>query len=198
VSHATTAGEMPAYKRERRKRIVRAAMAMLDEQDYEEIRIAAVAQRAEVALGTLYRYFSSKEHLYAVVLQEWLAHLGSAEPPPGRLPDERIRARVHAVIDAFARQPRFFKVLMLLYSSNDREVETIRAAIAANAHRLLAEDMHVLGSPTTEDAARMLWSIVSNQLLNAAFHDGSYAEVHRIADVYIGLLPDQIREAEQA
>jgi AcrR family transcriptional regulator len=184
---------MPAYKRERRKRIVRAALVMLDEQDYEEIRIAEVAQRAEVALGTLYRYFTSKEQLYAVALQEWLAHLSAPEPLPGQLPDERIRARVHAVIDAFAGQPRFFKLLMLLYSSNDPEVGSIRTAISANAQRLLAQDMDVLSNPTTQDAAIMLWSVVSNQLLNAAFHDGSYAEVHRIADVCISLLADQTR-----
>jgi AcrR family transcriptional regulator len=188
--------EMPAYKLERRKRILAAGLAALDEQDYEQIRISEVAQRAGVALGTLYRYFASKEHLYAVVLQEWLAHISADDSPAGAFPDRRIRGRVHAVIDAFERQPRFFKLLMLLYSSNDAEVEPIRTAIAASAQGFLARDLDVLGSPATQDAAIMLWSIISNQLLNAAFHEGSYAEVHRIADVYIALLPEQIRQTQ--
>jgi AcrR family transcriptional regulator len=198
ASNATATEEMPAYKRERRKRIVEAALASLEEQDYEQIRINEVAQRADVALGTLYRYFTSKEALYAVVLQEWLAHLGTEGFTPGAgLPKERIRTRVHAVINAFEQQPRFFKLLMLLYSSNDPDVDPIRTAIAANAQRLLARDMDVLAAPTTDDTAIMLWSIISNQLINAAYHNGSYAEVHRIADVYISLLPDQTEQANE-
>jgi AcrR family transcriptional regulator len=198
ASNATATEEMPAYKRERRKRIVEAALASLEEQDYEQIRINEVAQRADVALGTLYRYFTSKEALYAVVLQEWLAHLGTEGFTPGvGLPKERIRTRVHAVINAFEQQPRFFKLLMLLYSSNDPDVDPIRTAIAANAQRLLARDMDVLAAPTTDDTAIMLWSIISNQLINAAYHNGSYAEVHRIADVYISLLPDQTEQADE-
>jgi AcrR family transcriptional regulator len=186
------AATMPAYKRERRERIVRAALAALDDQDFEQIRINEVAQRAGVALGTLYRYFSSKEHLYAVVLQEWLAHIDVNGAAPGRSAQERIGHRVHAVIDAFERRPRFFKLLMLLYSSTDPEVDPIRTAIAANAQRLMARDLDVFGTPTTQDTAVMLWSIISNQLINAAYHDGSYAEVHRMADAYIALLPDQL------
>jgi hypothetical protein len=76
-------------------------------------------------------------------------------------------------------------------------VDPIRTAIAANAQRLLARDMDVLAAPTTDDTAIMLWSIISNQLINAAYHNGSYAEVHRIADVYISLLPDQTEQANE-
>jgi TetR/AcrR family transcriptional regulator, cholesterol catabolism regulator len=188
---ATATEKMPAYKLKRRQRILDAALAALDEQEYEQIRISEVSQRAGVAQGTLYRYFDSKEHLYAVVLQDWLANISATEiAPASQETKERIRARVHAVINAFERQPRFFKLLMLLYSSNDPQVDAIRTAIAANARRLLARDMDVLGTPSTEDTAIMLWSIISNQLINAAYHGGSYAEVHRIADVYIGLLPE--------
>ena len=55
----------------RRRRIVAAALRALDEQDYERIQMRDVATAAGIALGTLYRHFSSKEHLYATVLLEW-------------------------------------------------------------------------------------------------------------------------------
>ncbi|WP_123670652.1 TetR/AcrR family transcriptional regulator [Actinocorallia herbida] len=192
--HSMDTEEMPAYKLKRRRRILDAALSALSDQDYEQIRISEVAQRAGVAQGTLYRYFVSKDHLYAVVLQDWLANISADQiAPASSAAKDRIRARVHAVIGAFERQPRFFKLLMLLYSSNDVEVDPIRTAIAGNAQRLLARDMDVLGTPTTQDTAIMLWSIISSQLVNAAYHDGSYAEIYRIADVYIDMLPESGR-----
>ena len=62
---------LPGYKRARRDQIVAAAMAALKEHDYDQIQMRDVADRADVALGTLYRYFSSKEHVYAAVLTAW-------------------------------------------------------------------------------------------------------------------------------
>ena len=55
----------------RRNRIVTAAIELLEDGEYDEIQIRDVAHQAGVALGTLYRYFTSKEHLYAAALLEW-------------------------------------------------------------------------------------------------------------------------------
>ena len=46
-----------------------------------------VAQEAGVALATVYRYFTSKEHLYAAALLEW------ADELPGSRAAEARRAR---------------------------------------------------------------------------------------------------------
>ena len=64
---------LPAHLRERRERIIRAAMELLEDAEYEKVQMRDVADRAGVALGTVYRYFTSKEHLYAAVLVEWSA-----------------------------------------------------------------------------------------------------------------------------
>jgi len=62
-------------QRERRERIVDAGLALLAERDYEKIQVKDVAEEANVALGTLYHYFSSKEHLFAEVLVRWAGTL---------------------------------------------------------------------------------------------------------------------------
>ena len=59
----------------RRDRIVDAGLALLAERDYDKIQVKDVAEEANVALGTLYRYFSSKEHLFAEVLVRWAGTL---------------------------------------------------------------------------------------------------------------------------
>ena len=68
-------------QRARRDRIVRAALRRLVSGDYESIKVADVAKDAKVALATLYRYFSSKEHLFAAVFYEWQASFARPRPP---------------------------------------------------------------------------------------------------------------------
>src|ERR671919_2211077 len=62
---ALMAGEelSSAAQRERRKRIVDATIALASKGGYDAVQMRAVADRADVALGTHYRYFPSKIHL---------------------------------------------------------------------------------------------------------------------------------------
>src|SRR6201982_2615733 len=50
-------------QRDRRRRILDATLALASKGGYEAVQMRAVADRADVALGTLYRYFPSKIHL---------------------------------------------------------------------------------------------------------------------------------------
>src|SRR5215468_9477033 len=52
-----------AAQRQRRQRILDATLALASKGGYEAVQMRAVAERAGVALGTLYRYFPSKIHL---------------------------------------------------------------------------------------------------------------------------------------
>jgi len=52
-----------AAQRDRRKRIIDATLALAAKGGYEAVQMRTVAERADVALGTLYRYFPSKIHL---------------------------------------------------------------------------------------------------------------------------------------
>src|SRR5271168_1736790 len=57
-----------AAQRERRKRILDATLALASKGGYEAVQMRTVAERADVALGTLYRYFPSKIHLLVSAL----------------------------------------------------------------------------------------------------------------------------------
>ena len=182
---------MPAWQLARRQRIVEAALAALEVQDYEQIQIRDVAASAEVALGTLYRYFSSKEHLYAAVLQEWAA-FGRRSRRSQRTPEARVRARVHAVIRAFEHQPQFFKVHVLLQASSDPNAKVLLAEFHSSAHDLLTQEFETLGPGEDADAAVILWSIINTMVTQAIYQDGTMADVHRLADRFIDLLAPQL------
>src|SRR5438045_2758574 len=57
-----------AAQRERRKRILDATLALASKGGYDAVQMRTVAERADVALGTLYRYFPSKIHLLVTAL----------------------------------------------------------------------------------------------------------------------------------
>lgn len=59
---------LSARQAERRRRILRAATALAARGGYEAVQMREVAESAQVALGTLYRYFPSKVHLLVAVI----------------------------------------------------------------------------------------------------------------------------------
>lgn len=84
---------------ERARRIVQATIELAEEGGFEAVRLRDVAGRAEVALGTLYRRFHSKEDLLVAAL----------ELETGIL-EERIRRRPPEGANASARAIRFFEI----------------------------------------------------------------------------------------
>ena len=190
---------LPAWQLARRQRIVDAAVAALDEQDYEQIQIREVAQSGGVALGTLYRYFSSKEHLYAAVLDQWAA---AGEALDTRCADldavERIRARVRWVIRAFERWPRYHKLQTLLLNSPDPNVKELLDQFAESATSWLVHDLAVLEPAEADDAATMMWSIISSMLTRAIYRGRPMVDVYRVCDRFVDLLEPRLRAAQEA
>lgn len=82
-----------AAQRDRRKRILDATYALAREGGYDAVQMRAVAEKGEVALGTLYRYFPSKVHLLVAALGEQFAEAEArlnAREIPGDSSAERV------------------------------------------------------------------------------------------------------------
>jgi AcrR family transcriptional regulator len=106
----------------RRQRIVRAGLRALAGSDYDQVKMSEVARDAGVALGTVYRYFASKEHLLAAVFVEWQGAMRKKlekEPPLGDTEVDRLRDVFHRTIRAFQLQPQFFRVVLALGVTTD-------------------------------------------------------------------------------
>ena len=58
------------YLEERKQDIIRAAKQMFVQQGYASTTISQIASEAEMATGTLYRYFKSKDELIWAVSHE--------------------------------------------------------------------------------------------------------------------------------
>lgn len=78
---------------ERRNRLLEAAASLASEGGYPAVTMRAAADRAEVGLATVYRYFSSKDHLIAEVHAVRGAEVARAlqkSPPVGDTAQERV------------------------------------------------------------------------------------------------------------
>ena len=126
----------------RRARIVAAGLALLREDDYDKIQMRDVAVEAGVAIGTVYHYFQSKEHLFAEVLAEWAVSLrGHVERSPlkGKTSAARLREVLHRSVRAFQSWPQLVRVLMTLEASTDPFASEIFARMNGSIRTIWAE-----------------------------------------------------------
>ena len=141
ASAATDTEFSSAAQRERRQRILDATLALASKGGYEAVQMRAVADRAGVALGTLYRYFPSKIHLLVSGLaREFERNQEKLDrtPIPGGTPYDRM-------LYVLGRMTRAF---MFADPSAAAEVNTV----ARSMERMFTRAMHE-GEPSADEVA---------------------------------------------
>ncbi len=101
---------------DRRRVILRAAVEVFSRKGYHGCRIQDVAKEAGVAYGLVYHYFKNKDELLeSVFASGWQNFLGrvQAEIASDQHVSERVRGIVHVAFEAYRRDPRGVKVLIL-------------------------------------------------------------------------------------
>jgi AcrR family transcriptional regulator len=126
-----TVRSIPASQLARRERILEAAMELAGEGGYDAVQMREVAERADVALGTLYRYFPSKVHLLVSAMGRTFQSLQESVRVDGTdgTPEERVYRVVAAVTRYLARHRRLsgamIRALMSADTGSAREVEEV-------------------------------------------------------------------------
>jgi AcrR family transcriptional regulator len=121
-------------QRARRDRIVRAALRALVHDDYEHLKVSDIARDSDVALGTLYRYFASKEHLFAAAFYEWEGAMKvklERAAPSGATEQDRLSDVFRRTIRAFQVNPQFFRVLLMLQTTSDPYAAEIQGSLGS-------------------------------------------------------------------
>jgi len=96
---------MRTKKDEKERRILQSAIEVFAEKGYQQAKISEIAKRAEVAHGTVYTYFNSKEELlYQMISTLWKSlsqklYQISKDGSPDPL--QKIRQMVDTVFDVF-------------------------------------------------------------------------------------------------
>jgi AcrR family transcriptional regulator len=139
------AGELTLEQQDRRRRLIDAAFELGAEGGYDAVQMRDVAVTANVALATIYRYFSSKDHLLAAAMTEWTGRLKARvaqSPPRGDTAAAQMSDVLHRACKAMERQPKLSVALVRSLSSPDPGVmesgEAMEQQIAAMGNDILA------------------------------------------------------------
>jgi TetR/AcrR family transcriptional regulator, cholesterol catabolism regulator len=98
---------------QRRERILDAAAALGADADYDRVQMLDVAKRAGVAIGTLYRYFPSKTHLFSAVFEQRItAFVGARWSSPTGDPVADVGENLVALSRELLRTPRLCGAMM--------------------------------------------------------------------------------------
>jgi AcrR family transcriptional regulator len=144
-----------AAQRDRRKRILDATIALASKGGFEAVQMRAVAERADVALGTLYRYFPSKIHLLVSGLarelergQERLDRTAI----PGDTPYDRVLFILGRVTRAMQRDPQLTEAMTRAFMFADATAATEVDTVGKLMDSMFTHAMHP-GDPTDQDRA---------------------------------------------
>jgi AcrR family transcriptional regulator len=142
---------LSAKQSERRQRVIEAAMALADEGGYDAVQMRDVAARADVALGTVYRYFTSKDQMLAAAFAEWAAELEGRlrrRPLQGGTRAERVKDFLHRATRNLERRRNLAAALVTSVAAPDPSAAEDQRRMASWMTRILAEALD--GLPASE------------------------------------------------
>ena len=182
---------LPRGQQERRERIVRAAITLLEHGEYDAIQMRDVAQEAAVALATVYRYFTSKEHLYAAALLEWAANFPAREQAKradGRSDEAQLRALMRRAVRAFERYPQMMRAEIVLESSTDPNARALFDQFAARNGDALRSALPSTDPDTAATIIETVNSVLATRLRSWALGRITIADVDRSVQKTLDLI----------
>ncbi|MFJ6096291.1 MULTISPECIES: cholesterol catabolism transcriptional regulator KstR [Actinomycetes] len=179
-------------QRERRRRILDATLALASKGGYDAVQMRAVADRADVAVGTLYRYFPSKVHLLVTALaREFEAVESRADKSRlrGTTSLERLRHVLDMITMAMQRDPLLTEAMTRAFMFADASASAEVDKVANIIDRLLANAM-VEGEPTDLDLkiARVVSDVWMSNLVQWLTRRASATDVTNRLELTITLL----------
>jgi AcrR family transcriptional regulator len=142
----------PASQLARRERILDAAIALAGEGGYDAVQMREVADRADVALGTLYRYFPSKVHLLVSAMGRTFVELQESVQPgdASSTPEDRVYRVVAAVTRYLAKNRRLSGAMIRALMIADVDAGAEVDAVGAQMVGFITEASHEPGSTPSE------------------------------------------------
>jgi AcrR family transcriptional regulator len=143
----------------RRARVLDAALALATEGGYDAVQMRDVASRAQVALGTIYRYFSSKDHLLAACqLETWreLERRLDTRPLTGETAADRVLELFGRLMRPVEREPLRAAALITASSSPDPAVRECQLEMIGLQDQVFEDVMGELDAARKAQIAQVL------------------------------------------
>lgn len=157
MAHVANDDPASPVQRERRTRILDATIALASQGGFEAVQMRAVAERADVALGTLYRYFPSKIHLLVTALAREFERADAdmaSNPVPGDTAADRVIHVLRTMTRGLQDDQHLTEALTRAFMFADRSARHEINGVGLLLVRMLTRAMHPDGAAASdEDAA---------------------------------------------
>ena len=170
---------------ERRARVVQAAMQLAREGGYDAVQMREVSARADVALGTIYRYFSSKDEILAEGLVAWVNQTRSrmvTRPRRGDTPAAQLADALRAASRIPDDAAPLLRALMTAMSSPTISASRSSQHLHEQMRGIVHDAVEAAGVPglDTDGVARIVAHVWSSCI--AQWVGGSFTSAQAIGD----------------
>lgn len=158
---------------------------------YEAVQMRDVAARADVAMGTVYRYFTSKDHLLAACLVHWIEMLDDRlgqQPARGTLAAERVLDVLDRALRAMARQPKLVAAVFMSLSSPDPGAVSCQQQITELMEGIITRAIGEPRPPDPAERARIIGHVWYSALVGWINGWSTMGRVFDELSVAVGLL----------
>ena len=177
-----TGGTRAAETAERRRRLIEAAVGLAAEGGYDAVQMRDVAARAEVALGTLYRHYSSKDQLLLAAMAaqaDGLRDRLDQRPPKGATPADRVAEGLRRACTALERQPTVTAAMVTAMSSTDGDAAPLKQSVQDSLRKMIAD---AIGDDSVADVDAIVQVLGHVWFAALAFWVGGMTESGAMAD----------------
>jgi AcrR family transcriptional regulator len=125
-----------------------------------------ISEASGLALGTVYRYFPSKELLLASVFETWCegywGTLGIASE--GQVNVDRLIDIAHRSTQAYIDEPNILEMLISLRSSSEPAIREKLSAIGQRAAQFFIDNLHGLPEAAAAGVVDIVFSVMQAKL----------------------------------
>ena len=192
-----------------RRRLLKAALELLDEKGEAALSASAISRAAGIAQSSFYVHFRDKHDLLTALGDEAVLNMRrvlrearrrSREEPTDQ---ERLRATFRLPLESIARHPALFRLGLRARHARASPLGEATREFHAGYRRDLAEDLAMLGFPSSTPAECRRVEMIADgyialtEALAEGHLDGRYQHIEEIVDVLVvftigprSLLPD--------
>lgn len=167
---------------QRRARMVDAAVELAATGGYDAVQMRDVAARAEVALGTLYRHYPSKDHLLLAALTEQARALRdrmAQRPPEGQDAASRMADVLRRATRALARRPDLTAALVTALTSPEADTASRKHDVETMLRAIITTAIDGANVPDPDGVVRTLgyvWLAVLSAWVGGMLHTDQMAD----------------------
>ncbi|HEX5614694.1 MAG TPA: TetR family transcriptional regulator [Acidimicrobiia bacterium] len=129
----------------RRRRVIDATLRLAAAGGFDGVQMRDVAAEADVAVGTVYRYFTSKERLLLEAMAEQQADLRDhlrARPPTGTTASERVMHVLRRANRNLQRHPDVTAAMVRAFGSAETDNADVVRAVTEIMNEIITGAMH--------------------------------------------------------